>query len=238
MQKWIEPSHQLVNDGPIEINISDVNKPAYGDPFLVTGHLQHRALVERVNQDFARVRNVDTPFTIEFPAQYSLIKGGDVIVFGEEAPTVFSLTNISVLGYAIFILKTLFNQYFSIGRDSNTPRVLGISFHVKPEVKGGVNMAPLAPGDIRLRTIDGTVYDDWGTGLQSKIMNIDPKESQYFATTVQFTNPDLKPYTRIQIEAHLHLGHVRDMDKPRCISVEISMQVDPLINHRYSNSTI
>ncbi len=66
---------------------------------LSQGHLQHRALVERVNQDFKRVRDVDTPFTIEFPAQTGLIKGGDSIVYGEESPIVFPIWNKSVLGY-------------------------------------------------------------------------------------------------------------------------------------------
>ncbi len=92
------------------------DEPAIGDPFNVTAYLEHRyfslfvillylhfipyrALVDRVNQDFACVANVSTPFTIQFPVQNSLIKGGNAILFGEEAPLVFSVHNISALRY-------------------------------------------------------------------------------------------------------------------------------------------
>lgn len=64
--------------------------------------MNHRALVERVNQDFKRVRDVDTPFVIEFPVQMGVIKGGNSILFGEEGPVVFSTYNISALEYVLF----------------------------------------------------------------------------------------------------------------------------------------
>ena len=47
----------------------DIEKPAIGAPFRAVGVMEHRALVERVNQDYANVRKEQTEFVIEYPIQ-------------------------------------------------------------------------------------------------------------------------------------------------------------------------
>ncbi len=47
---------------PVLYHITDVKRPAYGSPLKEIGYMQHRALVDRVNQDFSRVRDVSVSF--------------------------------------------------------------------------------------------------------------------------------------------------------------------------------
>lgn len=63
------------------------------------------------------------------------------------------------------------------------------------------------------------MFDDFKPGLQSYIPLILPNTKQFFSSTLQFSNPDLKPYTRICIESCLHLGHVKNMMVSRNIQI-------------------
>lgn len=207
LKKWIVPGQSLQIDRPILSNIADINGPAYGEPHKYTGHLEHRALVDRVNQDFARVRNVTTPFTIEFPVQNSIFKGGTAILYGEEAPMVFSVWNKSAL---------------SVGKEgrSGPARVLATTLAVLPKTVGGSkNGEELVPGDIRLRDAHGFQFEDYMQGLQSQIPNLYAGDRQFFASTLEFTNIDMKPYTRVTVESSLHFGHVQNMMTARNIQI-------------------
>eukprot|EP01111_Echinosteliopsis_oligospora_P012405 TRINITY_DN4237_c0_g1_i1.p1 TRINITY_DN4237_c0_g1~~TRINITY_DN4237_c0_g1_i1.p1 ORF type:complete len:1340 (+),score=389.41 TRINITY_DN4237_c0_g1_i1:487-4020(+) len=199
MVTYIHPGNIAPIPKPIRSIITDVHEPAFGNPFHAIGHLNHVALVDRVNQDFANIRKEDTPFTIEFPIHASLIKGGTAVQFGEEAPMVFSLWNKSLL---------------SIGANAaQVPRVLATTLHILPATMGGKSkdLEDLKIGDIRLRDADGREIDDFPVGLQSQILEITPNQTQFFVSTMQFINPDVKNYTRVQVHARLHLGHVKNM---------------------------
>jgi hypothetical protein len=59
MQKWITPGSEISISTPILSYVTDVTSPAIGEPFFDTGFLDHRALVDRVNQDFASSAEFD-----------------------------------------------------------------------------------------------------------------------------------------------------------------------------------
>ena len=129
-------------------------------PLITLRSSEHRALVERVHQDFAFVRKEITPFIIEFPTNMTVIKGGGAVLFGEEGPVVVPIHNISALQYAYKNIQLSHR----IGRGAPQPSVLGVSFHISSETTGGSNAKSLVPGDLRIRTWDGQVIDDFATG--------------------------------------------------------------------------
>lgn len=62
-----------------------------------------------------------------------------------------------------------------------------------------------------MRNVEGETFEDFTKGLESIIPIIKPNEHKYFSCTLQFTNPNLKPGTRVNLEARLHLGQVTNM---------------------------
>eukprot|EP01133_Synstelium_polycarpum_P019084 gene19084-22851_t len=187
---------------PIVFNVKDIRhtNPIPKEPFVDTGHMEHQALVERVNQSFDRVAKSKSRFTIEYPTQCSKIKGHDCITLGQEAPIIFSIWNKSKLGIG--------KDIKSVMKDSPT-RELFVRFRV--HLKGDYTTNRLQPTDIIIRNIQGQEYPDHHHGLQANCLALAPGQHEYFAATLEFSNSDIKPYTRVRVEANLYLGHVKQM---------------------------
>eukprot|EP01119_Soliformovum_irregulare_P010014 TRINITY_DN2425_c0_g1_i1.p1 TRINITY_DN2425_c0_g1~~TRINITY_DN2425_c0_g1_i1.p1 ORF type:complete len:1559 (-),score=662.55 TRINITY_DN2425_c0_g1_i1:96-4772(-) len=201
---WIQSGNSVEINRPILFEISDVFQPARGDPFKVTAYMQHRALVDRVNQDFERVRKEQTPFTVQYPVSASLIRGATAITFQEEAPIVFSMLNIARL---------------PIGIQAPLSRVLFVKLKINLNTTGG--SLQLEKTDVVLKNAYGAVYEDSALGLHADLVFLGGGDLQHFASTLKFVNPDVKPYTRMQVEGSLYLGHVKDMLNP------INIQIRP-----------
>lgn len=132
-------------------------------------------------------------------------------------------------------------MFHSIGCNGTPNRALATTLHVQPLAKGSTKEGePVLPGDIRyvlvfiansgncspisrLRNADGETFNDFSRGLQSQIPLIPPYSKQFFAATMQFTNADLKPYTRISFDSCLHLGHIRNMMVSRSIRINFAL---------------
>eukprot|EP01133_Synstelium_polycarpum_P015290 gene15290-18103_t len=202
MKKWIESGERTTLNRPILYNVNDFRQqaPFPREPYVTTGSMDHEALVERVNQNFSRVANKSHAFTIEYPAQSSLIKGLDCITLGDESPILFSIWNKSKLGLGNDIKKIL----------ANSPtRVLFARLRVHLKAQGGTDL--LQPTDFLLRDIRGNVFGKPHEGVHANIPALAPGTLDFFATTFQFTSADLKPYTRVLVESSLYLGHVKNM---------------------------
>ena len=202
IKKWIVQNECVRIPKPILFTITDVHKPSLGDPFRAIGTMEHIALVDRVNQDFGRVRNVKTKFTIEYPIQASLVRGGTAIAFGEEAPMVFYMWNKSRL---------------PIGKDGAPSRYLSSRLNLDFNTVGG--SLKLEHDDVELRSFDGSVFQDTAGGIFTEIPRIVQDQKKYFACTLKFVNPDIKPYTRMSSYSGLWLGHVKDMQVPKNIQI-------------------
>eukprot|EP01132_Coremiostelium_polycephalum_P001279 gene1279-1613_t len=204
MKRWIPEKSSSTLETPIRFHVKNFQQDPYSlprEPFVVPSTMDHEALVSRVNQSFKSVSDTRSPFNIEYPVQSSLIKGLSCITFGDEAPMVYSIWNKSArLGIGKHIQDI----------DVNSPtRTLFTRFRIHLIAQGGTSQ--LHPNDFILRDANGKVFKSPENGLIAEIPSIEPLSLRFFATTFQFTNPNIKPYTRILVESTLYLGHVQNM---------------------------
>ncbi|PRP89352.1 hypothetical protein PROFUN_01215, partial [Planoprotostelium fungivorum] len=204
MKTWLQSGEVHEIDRPIVFSITDVTQPAFGNPFRATGHMEHRSLVDRVNQDFARVRAVTTPFTIQYAAHNSLFFGATSISRKEESPLVFASINISALDLGL-------NPRYG------PSRIVYTTMEIDLNTKGGT--LKIDPSDVRLRDHRGNTFVDPKLGLRADLPLLPSNDQLYFSSTMQFVNDKIKPYTRLTVHSSLFLGHVLDMQRP--IKVQI-----------------
>ncbi|PRP79536.1 hypothetical protein PROFUN_12727 [Planoprotostelium fungivorum] len=204
MKTWLQSGEVHEIDRPIVFSITDVTQPAFGNPFRATGHMEHRSLVDRVNQDFARVRAVTTPFTIQYAAHNSFFFGATSISRKEESPLVYASINISALD-------------LGLNPTHGPPRVVYTTVEIDLNTKGG--SLKIEPSDVTLRDHNGNVFVDPMLGLRADLPLLPSNDQLYFSSTMQFVNDKTKPYTRLTVHSSLFLGHVLDMQRP--IKVQI-----------------
>jgi len=194
LSPFIQAGVSEVLSRPIVFHVTDVTTPAMGPPFRTVGSMDHCALVERVNQDFPAVRAQHDPFTIQFPVEMSIIKGGDAISFQERSPLVFFIENISRL---------------SIGLDGAPARLLHAQVTGSLTTQGGESN--LEEADLHMHDCDGVTWGPVSTGVFSDVRVVPAGGRMFFASSIKFTNPATKPYTRVTVTSRLCLGHVRGM---------------------------
>ncbi|KYQ93784.1 hypothetical protein DLAC_05177 [Tieghemostelium lacteum] len=209
MKRWIEPNEHVKIPKDVLVHIRDFHQiigKLPREPFTKIGTFENQALVERVNLHFSRVAKRKDNFTIEYPVLESMIRGLDCITFGDESPICYSIWNKSLL---------------SIGRNASVVniapgpnRLLYTTLKIHEHTRGGTTH--IDPHDYLFRNYHGETFKQPEIGLYSDF-NLHPSELKFFSGTFQFTNPDIKPYTRVLLESALFLGHVKHMDVPQAI---------------------
>ncbi|KAF2074448.1 hypothetical protein CYY_004230 [Polysphondylium violaceum] len=209
IKRWILGGESVYLPRDILFSIKDIRQNPYKlprEPFSVLSTMDHECLVERVNQTFANVSKTKSPFTIEYPAKESLIKGLSCVTLFDESPIVYSIWNKSQLGIGQKIREF---EMQNTGIAKSPDRVLFTTLKINLETRGGDSF--INPNDFIIHDIYGNKYNEPHNGLFADVPAIEANHLKCFATTFQFCNKATKLYTRILVESFLYLGHIKNM---------------------------
>lgn len=162
-----------------------------------TGVISYRATVDRVNRDFRTISEQTSNFAIQYPVEITPLIGTKTIAMKEESALSFCVKNISTR---------------EIGIDSVQNRSVQLFLNVRKD-------SPISATDISFTNCKH-IQQLGQDGLSLDVKNLKSKEIQHLSGTLQFVNPKIRPYSKVQLAATLHLAHVDEERRKEIKSIQ------------------
>lgn len=185
------PKHKYTFPTPLKFKLNSADKaiPAVDSTFHDVANVRFRAIVPRVQKEFARVANTVQSLEVRYPVEMSAVENILTTSRDKEAPFAMEIRNISSK---------------PIGIKTAEKRFLGVTFAVTGGIKGKY---------LELYNKADKTRQTLSQPINANVDFLAPGESTYFSGTIKFTSPKTPAYTKVTLTFSLQLGELHGDEK-------------------------